>query len=335
MIIRSTNQIKEFNTDAVRAALNGFSGATIAEVVRATRLSVPTVSRIIDEMVASGEALNCPEEVATGGRRARQYLLNAAYSYALCMYFDQNVLWYELSDATGGAVEEGELPVKDFSHPAVMDALVERMWRQYPALKAVSIGAPAWVDHDEFKAIMEYPGFDRLNFRTLIGDKYRLPCRVTNDLKAIVTGYYSTHFAERKVSLCCFYQSCSGPGTGLVVNGRLMPGFAGFAGEIGYLPVGSGNLHDALLPENDYESRTRAAATAVIALITLLNPEYLLFCTYGGRLPAVADIVRICRERLPEASLPEFIETNDYHLYYLKGLRSIASRLIAQNRRKM
>ncbi len=332
MIIRNTNQIKRFNTDSVRAVLSGKTGTTIARVVRQTKLSVPTVSRIIDELVASGEVFSCPEEVITGGRRAKQYMLNAQFTYTLCIYFDQNVIWYELSDAISDLVEQGEIAVENFAHPQLIDELVGRIAKAYANLKAVSIGVPAWVDHDELKAIVAYPGFETVNFRTLIGDKYKLPCRITNDLKAIVTGYYNSHFADRKTSLCCFYQSCSGPGTGLMVNGQLLPGFAGFAGEVGYLPVGGANLHDALLPTRDYASRTRAAAAAVISLITLINPEYLLFCTYGKRLPKTADIIAVCREMLPEAALPQFIETEDYHLYYLKGLRRIGRDLIAANR---
>ena len=155
--IFNTNQIKKANTDAVRRVLRSGNGVTIAEIVQATHLSVPTVSRIIEEMVASGEVLNCPEEVATGGRRARQYRLNGAFRYILCVYFDRHQIWYNLCNAVGYSTEKGELPVEDYRHPELIDSLVRQMQQDYPALRAVSIGVPAWVINDELQVIHEYP----------------------------------------------------------------------------------------------------------------------------------------------------------------------------------
>ena len=116
MVISNTNQIKKANTDAVRKVLNGERGTTIAEIVRATGLSVPTVSRIIEEMIARSEALSCPEEIATGGRRARQYRLNGSYCYLLCIYFNRTMLWYDLSDAVGNSVDAGEIAIAGEDH---------------------------------------------------------------------------------------------------------------------------------------------------------------------------------------------------------------------------
>ena len=330
MVISNTNQIKKANTDAVRRTLRHGGGITIAEIVQATRLSVPTVSRIIDDMVSAGEVLNCPEEVATGGRRARQYRLNSAFSYILCVYFDRHQVWYTLCDAVGRAAEKGEIKVADYTHPDVIDQLVRTMQGEYPALRAVSIGVPAWVVNDELQVIHEYPGFDRIDFHALIERRYHLPCRVTNDLKAIAAGYYSSHFPDRRISLCCVYLSDSGPGAGLIVDGKLLPGVAGFAGEIGFLPAGDGRTVMEVLqsPKSTAAERVAAMAAASVALISLLNPDYLLFCTYGGRLPAVRDIVTACRRRLPEKALPQFIETADYHTYFLNGLRSIVTPLV-------
>ena len=327
MVISNTNQIKKANTAAVRKVLNGEHGTTIAEIVRGTGLSVPTVSRIIEEMISRSEALSCPEEIATGGRRARQYRLNGSYCYLLCIYFNRKTLWYDLCDAVGNSVNAEEIAVCGDDHSNTIHQLIHRIQEEYPALRAVSIGVPAWVDHDELRLIHEYPGFDLHNFRREIEKKFHLPCRITNDLKAIAAGYYSSHFPDKKISLCCIYLSDSGPGAGVIVNGSLLPGKAGFAGEIGYLPFGKGTLRDALTPEMPDSIRKEAATAAAMAMITLLNPDYLLFCTYGGRMPPVREIVADCRKKLPEEALPQFIETDDYHHYFLSGLRSIAEKI--------
>lgn len=328
MIIRNTNQIKVFNTHVVRGALTPRTPLTIGRIVRSTHLSVPTVTRIVDEMVESRELLIYPEEVITGGRRARQYVLNADFAYTLCIYFERKVIWTELTNVIGDVTDRGEVAVEELSHVGEIDRIVAGYAAKYPALKAVSIGVPAWVDRDRLKAIKAYPSFTDVNFRELIQQKYQLPCHVTNDLKAIVRGYYNTHFAGQKTSLCCFHLSSSGPGTGLIVDGKLLPGFVGFAGEVGYLPVGSTTLHQALGPDSDEKSRVRAAAAAVAALITLINPQYFLFCTHGRRLGPVKKIIDLCREKLPAEALPQFIESEEYHLYYLKGLRQIGRDMI-------
>ncbi len=329
MIIHSTDQIKAVNVQAVRSALSGRAWHTIAHVVRATQLSVPTVGRIIDEMLSTGEALTSTEEVVTGGRRAKQYMLDPGFSYALCIYLDQQVIWYHLSNVPGDCVEKGELPVQNFAHRDVIGNLIEDIITRYPALKAVSIGVPAWVHDDELREIMEYPGLNSTNFRKLIDEYFELPCRVTNDLNALVTGYCSTHYAGDKINMCGLYISSSGPGAGVVINGTLRTGFAGFAGEIGYLPVSGGTLNEVLLHSNgDYKTKCRAIAETVATIAAVINPRVMLFCTYGGRMPKLSDIKDECRKLLPEEVLPEFIETSEYHRYYLTGLRTIADDLM-------
>lgn len=100
----------------------------------------------------------------------------------------------------------------------------------------------------------------------LVSDKFGIPCSVTNDANAAAIGEM-TYGAARGLKDFVMITLGTGVGSGIVINGQLVYGHDGFAGELGHLIVkrnngrlcGCGN-HGCL---ETYCSATGVARTAV------------------------------------------------------------------------
>jgi predicted NBD/HSP70 family sugar kinase len=84
-------------------------------------------------------------------------------------------------------------------------------------------------------------GLDHLNVVALLGEKLGSPVVLENDINLALLGEI-WHGCARNVDNVAFLALGSGVGLGLYVNGRLVRGENGAAGEIGYLPIGGDPL---------------------------------------------------------------------------------------------
>src|SRR5258708_31070290 len=84
-------------------------------------------------------------------------------------------------------------------------------------------------------------GLDHLNVVGLLGEKLGSPVVLENDINLALLGEI-WHGCAQNVDNVAFLALGSGVGLGLYVNGRLVRGENGAAGEIGYLPIGGDPL---------------------------------------------------------------------------------------------
>jgi predicted NBD/HSP70 family sugar kinase len=84
-------------------------------------------------------------------------------------------------------------------------------------------------------------GLDHLNVVGLLGEKLGSPVVLENDINLALLGEI-WHGCAQNVDNVAFLALGSGVGLGLYVNGRLVRGENGAAGEIAYLPIGGDPL---------------------------------------------------------------------------------------------
>jgi predicted NBD/HSP70 family sugar kinase len=84
-------------------------------------------------------------------------------------------------------------------------------------------------------------GLDHLNVVGLLGEKLGSPVVFENDINLALLGEI-WHGCAHNVANVAFLALGSGVGLGLYINGQLVRGENGAAGEIGYLPIGGDPL---------------------------------------------------------------------------------------------
>lgn len=110
------------------------------------------------------------------------------------------------------------------------------------------------------------------------------------------------------------------PGTASVVGGRVIQGKNGFAGMTGYMMTGL-SREELIRRIADGSDRVQLLASEVVAVISVLNPDEVVF---AGNIidTAIAEDIRLeCEKHIPPIVMPGFriVEARgDQH--YLEGM---------------
>jgi len=103
------------------------------------------------------------------------------------------------------------------------------------AIKGIGAGAPNgnfYTGNIEYAANLPWKGI--VPFGKLMSEKFGLPCMVTNDANAAALGEM-TYGAAKGMKNFIMITLGTGVGGGVVVNGQLVYGHDGFAGELGHV----------------------------------------------------------------------------------------------------
>src|SRR6266513_3567355 len=158
---------------------------------------------------------------------------------------------YGLVNHRGEILEKGEL--RTDAYPQVqnyVDALYKALKPSIEknsaetTIKGIGIGAP---NGNPFSGTIEYE--PNLKWRgvipmcDLVTAKFKLPSVINNDAKAAATGEMM-YGAARGMKDFIMITLGTGVGSGIVVNGQLIYGHDGFAGELGHtIVIPDGRLH--------------------------------------------------------------------------------------------
>jgi glucokinase len=108
------------------------------------------------------------------------------------------------------------------------------------ALEAVGVGVPGLVDAERgmqlSSAGSHVADLSRIPLAERISAKTGVPAFVDNDVNALALGEW-TFGLGRGAASCVVLAIGSGIGAGIILDGRLVRGKRGFAGELGHIPV--------------------------------------------------------------------------------------------------
>jgi glucokinase len=121
---------------------------------------------------------------------------------------------------------------------ALLDRVLARAAARNVAVAAVGIGVPGTVDPTT-GVIGESHHTPELNGQPLgrtLGERLGIPTFVDNDVNALALGEWMFGLGRRARSLVVLAAG-TGLGAGIVLDGRLVRGAGGYAGEFGHAPV--------------------------------------------------------------------------------------------------
>ena len=299
------NLVKMQNRRVIRNLLREESPLSVAKAASKAGLSYPTASGLLKELAETGEALVSKEQDVAGGRPGICYELNPSYRYALTIYFDDRSLKAVLHDAFGRQVKRYVMENIDSGIGAweIID-FIRMIQDEYPALSAVAIGIPGAVHGTEIRHLPKFPNLIGSHLADELRTELNVDVYIENDTNAIA-------FAEvgewEDFAHIMYVEEDKCIGVGIVLQGEVMKGSNGCAGEMEYLC-------------RNMEDREDTFVTAILALTCVLNlPDILIsgeFCTEGN----VRKIREKLCDRLPEDRLPEIHVIDDMTGLYVRGL---------------
>ncbi|HEX5667831.1 MAG TPA: ROK family protein [Chitinophagaceae bacterium] len=134
-------------------------------------------------------------------------------------------------------------------------------------IRGIGIGAP---NGNIYKGTIEYAPNLRwkgiIPLADLIGKRFGLPARLTNDANAAAVGEM-TYGSAKGMKDFIMITLGTGVGSGIVANGQLIYGHDGFAGELGHtITIPDGRLHPGTGHKGSLEAYASATGVARTAL---------------------------------------------------------------------
>jgi len=246
-----TNSLtRQLSQRSVFEALLHRSPISRADLAKVTGLSKQTTSEVIDAFEQQGLVRPIGRTSGNVGRTAVLYELSPEGGHVLGIDLGARRLTVALADIAGRVLAEADEPTDGRGGAWVIDQIArlsDRLARDnhtHPSrIRSIVLATPGVVN-PKSGAIEMAPniaGLDHLNVVGLLGEKLGSPVVLENDINLALLGEI-WHGCAQNLSNVAFLALGSGVGLGLYVNGQLVRGENGAAGEIGYLPIGGDPL---------------------------------------------------------------------------------------------
>jgi predicted NBD/HSP70 family sugar kinase/biotin operon repressor len=299
--------LRERNRNRVLGALRERGRISQADIARLTGLSRTTVHTLVSELKNSGlvHEVETSAHDIRGGRPAVQLMLRDSSLAVVGIDFGHSHVQVAVADIAHNVLAERrrDLDVRHDARTAIDTAthmVVEVLAEGHVERKAViaaGIGVPGPVDRGRGTAgsATILPGWTGVRIATEMQQRLGMPVEIENDanLGALAE---MTWGAGRECSNFAYIKAATGIGAGIVIDGRLLRGASGTAGEIGHTTLDeSGAL---CYCGNRGCLETVASGPAIIALVSSGHPELL---TLGQVIELASSGDARCRRAISDA----------------------------------
>jgi predicted NBD/HSP70 family sugar kinase len=236
-----TEQLRRTNTALVLRSLRFDGPATRSELARRTGLAKATVGVIVSGLDAVGVVSEGVLDEPVGrGRPGRPVALRDDALVGLGLELNVDYLSLVLLDLTGEVRRHEHRPRSTSDGAADLLALVRSVMREYGAARVVGamVAVPGLVRGDDVTvAWAPNLAVDGAALVAALAAELGCPVTITNDANAAAYAE-SRHGAAVGIEHAVYLTGTVGIGAGVVVDGRPLRGAAGFAGEVGHMPIG-------------------------------------------------------------------------------------------------
>lgn len=225
-----------------RLTLNG--PATIAALCKEIDFSIPTVTKIILELIEESIIYEIGKVGSgAGGRRSSQYGINPSACYYLGVEVKRNSISIGLQDFKNNFVELSE------NIPYMLENTKESLFSLCTIINKFIVNSK--VPHDKIiGACINLSGrinsregfsysyffFEEKPLSEIIESQIHIKTFLENDTRAMIYGEYNCGVVQNEKDVL-FINIDLGVGIGIISNGKLYYGKSGYSGEFGHSPV--------------------------------------------------------------------------------------------------
>ena len=239
--------VRRANIESVFRAIGEHAPASRNDLVRLTGLSKPTVLALVAALEQEGliRSTWLAAEPRGAGRRPVGYEHNPQAAYVIGVDVGGTKTAVAIADLSGGIKAEIELVTSKTGGKAVVRQIVDTaraVARQagiaWSAVDAIAIGTPGVQDSDGAIHMADnIPGLDGVKLAKAVRSSLRVPVLLENDVNLAALGEHAAGAAQGRNTFVLLSIG-TGLGLGIVVDGHLVRGARGAAGEVAYLPIG-------------------------------------------------------------------------------------------------
>ncbi|MCQ2158674.1 MAG: ROK family transcriptional regulator [Bacteroidales bacterium] len=216
---------------------------SIAEFSRELGASVPTITKIVGEMIAEGLIQDEGKVDTKGGRRPNTYGLNPSAGYYIGVSIERKHIQMSICDFKGQLkhyIQDIEFVLEASADSfksicAMIKQQVANAGLEWSKVLGAGISLSGRVNPEKGYSLTYFVS-DGLPLNDLFEQQLGIPIHIENDSRAMAYGEYIT-LGEQADKNMIFINLSWGLGMGIIMDGNLYYGKSGFSGEIGHFPV--------------------------------------------------------------------------------------------------
>lgn len=216
---------------------------SLADLSKEINTSIPTTTKLIEELIEEGFIEDMGKLDTNGGRRPSIYGLRPSAGYFVGTDVNRSSVSIIITDFKGQVEDfSGTIPFTVQNSESSFRELCGMIRDQVlksgidPAnVLAYGVNLSGRVNNETGYCFTYYIGEDR-PIASLLEEELGSPVFVENDSRAMTYGEYICGVANNEENML-FLNVTWGLGMGMVVDGKLSYGKSGFSGEIGHFPL--------------------------------------------------------------------------------------------------
>ena len=242
-ILKATHQqTKEHNRNLVLNTIFSAEAISRAEIARITRLTRPTVSEVMINLLAEGLVEEVGLGASMGGKSPILLSLVKDARYMVSLNLGHEQFCGGIVNLRGEIKSRVCLPVSGRDGKQALDLVYEILDQiikmDWKPMIGIGVGTPGLVNTREGIVVNAVNlDWQNLPLAQLLKVRYHLPVQIMNDSQAAAIGEYVYGGEYKTDENLVVINVRQGIGAGIVINGRLFQGDGGGAGEIGHVVV--------------------------------------------------------------------------------------------------
>lgn len=215
--------------------------ATIPDLSKRLGLSIPTVTKLIDELTESGLIKEGGKTETGSGRHPNTYGLNPESCYFVGVDIKNSSVSLGLMDFGGKVIEEqldmlfeSDNSVDNLTHLCdIIETFINTRSIDRSRILAVNVNISGRVNPMMGYSYSRY-NFEEIPLSEVLSERLGVRVSIENDTRAMTYGEYIYGDCS-KIDNLIFLNLSWGIGLGIIIDGRIYYGKSGFAGEIGHM----------------------------------------------------------------------------------------------------
>lgn len=224
-------------------------GQSCNELSIRLKKSIPLVTKVLNELIKEHYVVTNGYAPSTGGRKPLSYSLNREKGCILGVAVDQLFTKIRLVDLTNHQLTEPEEIELDLYEredalevlAAAVEEYIKKSGIERHKIIGAGVGMPGFVN---IEAGMNYTFFNqqmKQSHKTYLEKSWEMPVFIDNDSSLTALAEWNFGLAKG-VKNAMIINIGWGTGLGMIVDGQLFRGDAGFAGEFSHIPLSDNGI---------------------------------------------------------------------------------------------
>ncbi|MDR9796687.1 ROK family transcriptional regulator [Aeribacillus pallidus] len=249
-IVGSFQLMKSLNKSLILNTIRAHGSISRSDIAKETKLTPPTVTNIVNELLEEGLVKEWQTGSSSGGRKPILLKINSSNFYVFGIDISPREIRFAITDLNAQTLLYKTITMKEeMTSSRLFQMIAKQLYImmdeaciELKKFVGIGIGIHGRIDADEGSS-----GFAlQLQHRNVplkkeLEKEFRLPVKIENDVRAMAIGENWFGSGVGISNLVCIKIS-HGVGAGFILNKKLFHGTNGLAGEIGHMFIESSGL---------------------------------------------------------------------------------------------